>query len=182
MKKLVLFLLALMLSSCGGAPAASTETQEVAMTLSLSSSAFAPGQSIPAKYSCRGQNISPALAWADAPAGTKSFALIVDDPDAPMGTWVHWVLFNIPASANGLPEAIGAGAQFADGSLQGKNSSGRLGYDGPCPPSGTHRYFFKLYALDISLDLSSGAGKDQLLKAMQGHILAQGELMGTFSK
>lgn len=152
------------------------------MTLSLSSSAFASGQSIPAKYSCKGQNISPALAWSDTPAGTKSFALIVDDPDAPAGTWVHWVLFNIPASTTGLPEAVKAGAQLADGSLQGKNSSGKLGYDGPCPPSGTHRYFFKLYALDTSLNLSSGSSKDQLLKAMQGHILAQGELMGTFSK
>ena len=181
MRRLILFLLALTLTSCG-APAAVTETQEVAMTLSLSSSAFAGGQSIPAKYSCIGRNISPDLAWANAPAGTKSFALIVDDPDAPMGTWVHWVVFNIPAATSNLPEAARAGAQLADGSLQGKNSSGKLGYDGPCPPSGTHRYFFKLYALDTALDLASGSSKDQLLKAMQGHILAQGELMGTFSK
>ncbi len=152
------------------------------MTLSVSSSAFAAGQSIPAKYSCKGQNISPALAWTNAPAGTKSFALIMDDPDAPMGTWVHWVVFNIPATTSNLPEAVMAGAQLADGSLQGKNSSGKQGYDGPCPPSGTHRYFFKLYALDTSLNLSSDSGKEQLLKAMQGHILAQGELMGTFSK
>lgn len=152
------------------------------MTLSISSAAFASGQSIPAKYSCIGRNISPDLAWTNAPAAAKSFALIVDDPDAPAGTWVHWVLFNIPVSTNRLAEAVAPGAQLADGSLQGKNSSGNLGYDGPCPPSGTHRYFFKLYALDTVLNLSSGAGKEQLLKAMQGHILAQGELMGTFSR
>ncbi len=152
------------------------------MTLSLTSNAFASGQNIPSKYSCLGREITPDLSWASAPAATNSFALIVDDPDAPMGTWVHWVMYNIPVTTNGLPEAIPAGAQLSDGSLQGRNSSGNLGYNGPCPPSGTHRYFFRLYALDTILNLSSGASKDQLLKAMDGHILAQGELMGTFSK
>lgn len=106
----------------------------------------------------------------------------MDDPDAPFGTFVHWVIYNIPASSRGLPEAVVANGQLADGTLQGNNGAGRVGYMGPCPPSGTHRYFFKLYALDNDLSLSSGAGKDQLLNAMQGHILAQGELMGTFSK
>lgn len=152
------------------------------MTLSLTSNAFASGQNIPSKYSCVGREISPDLAWTGAPAATKSFALIVDDPDAPMGTWVHWLVYNIPATTHNLPEAVSAGAQLRDGGLQGKNSSGKLGYNGPCPPSGTHRYFFKLYALDTVLNLSSGASKDQLLKAMDGHILAQGELAGTFSK
>lgn len=152
------------------------------MTLSLTSNAFAPGQNIPLKYSCLGREISPDLSWAGAPTATKSFALIVDDPDASMGVWVHWVMYNIPVTTNGLPEAIPAGAQLGDGSLQGKNSSGNLGYNGPCPPSGTHRYFFRLYALDTGLNLSSGASKDQLLKAMDRHILAQGELIGTFSK
>ncbi len=152
------------------------------MTLTFSSSAFASGQNIPSKYSCIGREISPDLAWSNFPAQTKSFALIVDDPDAPMGTWVHWLMYNIPATTNDLPEAVSAGAQLKDGSLQGKNSSGNLGYNGPCPPSGTHRYFFKLYALDAMLKISAGASKDQLLKAMEGHILAQGELMGTFSK
>mgnify|MGYP000847456987 FL=1 len=150
------------------------------MTLTLSSNAFAAGQSIPSKYSCLGRDISPDLSWTDAPANTRSFALIVDDPDAPMGTWVHWVLFNLPASARSLPE--NAGLSLPAGSLQGKNSSGDARYMGPCPPSGTHRYFFKLYALDTLLDLSKGASKADLLKAMEGHILAQGELMGTFSK
>ncbi len=180
MKRFLLFLFAFALASCGTSPAPSTT--EVPMSLSLTSSAFASGQSIPAKYSCVGRNISPDLKWSGEPAGTQSFALIVDDPDAPMGTWVHWVAFNIPASTHNLPESVAHGAQLANGGLQGRNSSGSLGYDGPCPPSGTHRYFFKLYALDTTLNLSSGASKDQLLKSMQGHILAQGELMGTFSK
>lgn len=147
------------------------------MSLTLTSDAFANGQSIPAKYSCVGKNISPALAWKESPAGTQSFALIVDDPDAPMGTWVHWVLFNIPAGTQTLQENSDTRAIST-----GKNSSGNTRYDGPCPPSGTHRYFFKLYALDSSLSLSPGATKEQVLKAMEGHILAQGELMGTFSK
>jgi len=152
------------------------------MTLSLTSNAFAAGQNIPSKYSCLGREISPDLEWTGAPAGTKSFAMIVDDPDAPAGTWVHWIIYNIPAATNSLPEAMPAGSQLSDGSLQGRNSSGNFGYNGPCPPSGTHRYFFKLFALDSLLDLSSGANGDQLLKAMKGHIVAQGELMGTFSK
>jgi Raf kinase inhibitor-like YbhB/YbcL family protein len=150
------------------------------MSFKLTSDAFATGQSIPAKYSCIGKNISPALAWTEPPAGTQAFALIVDDPDAPMGTWVHWVLFNIPAATRSLAEGLSV---KGDGNIvAGKNSSGRLSYDGPCPPSGTHRYFFKLYALDTTLSLQSGVTKDQLLKAMNGHILAQAELMGTFSK
>lgn len=147
------------------------------MSLTLTSDAFANGQSIPVKYSCRGKNISPALAWNEPPAGTQSFALIVDDPDAPMGTWVHWVLYNIPASTRSLQESTDPSAMSV-----GKNSSGNMRYDGPCPPSGTHRYFFKLYALDSTLSLSPGSTKEQVLNAMKGHILAQGELMGTFSK
>ena len=147
------------------------------MSLDLKSDAFLNGQSIPAKYSCIGKNISPALTWSNPPAGTQSFALIVDDPDAPAGTWVHWVLFNIPSTTTSLEESADISAVAV-----GKNSSGNMRYDGPCPPSGTHRYYFKLYALDSILDLSSGASKEQLLTAMKGHILAQGELMGTFSK
>lgn len=153
------------------------------MTIAVSSTAFASSKSIPVQYTCKGRGISPPLAWSGAPAGTKSFALIMDDPDAPMGTFVHWVVYNIPATKGELPEALPSGAKLADGSLQGTNGAGRVGYTGPCPPSGTHRYFFKLYALDAVLALDSGAAsKDQLLKAVQGHILAQGELIGTFSK
>lgn len=154
------------------------------MSLELTSDAFANGQSIPAKYSCVGKNISPALAWNEPPAGTQSFALIVDDPDAPMGTWVHWVLFNIPAEARNLPEDLPITGKNVDPNAiyVGKNSSGGARYDGPCPPSGTHRYYFKLYALDTTISLLPGATKEQLLKEMDGHILAQAELMGTFSK
>jgi len=147
------------------------------MSLDIKSDAFANGQSIPAKYTCTGKNISPTLMWNDPPAGTQSFALIVDDPDAPVGTWVHWVLFNIPANARSLQESADTSTMSV-----GKNSSGNMKYDGPCPPSGTHRYFFKLYALDSTLSLSPGATKEQLLDAMKGHILAQSELMGNFSK
>jgi len=175
--------LALTLSACGAPEQIPIPiTQEVTMNISLSSSAFEQGKPIPADHTCKGRDISPALSWGEPPAGTHSFALIMDDPDAPMGTWVHWVIFNIPASARGLPESVPSGGKLADGSLQGNNSSRDQGYNGPCPPSGTHRYFFKLYALDIALPLNAGATKEQVLAAMQGHTLAEGELMGTFSK
>ena len=150
--------------------------------MDLTSSAFSQGQPIPTKFTCKGADVSPQLAWAEPPAGTQSFALIMDDPDAPVGTWVHWVLFNIPAAARGLPESVPTTPKLADGSLQGKTSAGSSGYHGPCPPSGTHRYFFKLYALDSILNLTSSADKKALLAAMEGHILTQAELMGTFSK
>ena len=154
------------------------------MSLELSSDAFVNGQSIPAKYSCVGKNISPTLAWNEPPAGTQSFAMIVDDPDAPMGTWVHWVLFNIPADTRTLQEDLPITGKNTDPNsiYVGKNSSGKTRYDGPCPTSGTHRYYFKLYALDTTINLLPGATKDQVLKEMDGHILASGELMGTFSK
>jgi hypothetical protein len=157
---------------------------EATMSLELTSDAFMSGQSIPAKYACTGRNISPALAWNEPPSGTQSFALIVDDPDAPMGTWVHWVLFNISADSRSLQEDLPITGKNVDPNaiFVGKNSSGNIGYDGPCPPSGTHRYFFKLYALDTVISLLPGATKEQVLKEMKGHILAQGELMGTFSK
>jgi Raf kinase inhibitor-like YbhB/YbcL family protein len=157
---------------------------EATMSLELTSDAFMNGQSIPAKYSCTGKNISPALTWNEPPAGTQSFALIVDDPDAPMGTWVHWVLFNIPANTRNLTEDLPITGKNVDPNAiyVGKNSSNNTRYDGPCPPSGTHRYYFKLYALDRTINLLPGATKEQLLKEMEGHILAQGELMGTFSK
>jgi len=154
------------------------------MSLELTSDAFISSQSIPAKYACTGRNISPALAWKEPPAGTQSFALIVDDPDAPMGTWVHWVLFNIPLERRSLEEGLPVTGKNVDPNAiyVGKNSSGNIRYDGPCPPGGTHRYFFKLYALDTVISLLPGATKEQVLKEIEGHVLAQGELMGTFSK
>ena len=148
------------------------------MTFTLSSAVFAAGAKIPTKYTCDGEDISPPLAWNDQPQGTQSLALIMDDPDAPAGTWDHWLLVNLPANLRNLPEQAGAPA----GSVDGKNSWGRTGYGGPCPPRGTHRYFFKLYALDTKLDLPTGTTKSQLLRAMEGHILAQAELIGTYSR
>ncbi len=147
-------------------------------SMNLTSTAFSYGEPIPVKFSCKGDDVSPALAWTEPPAGTQSVALIMDDPDAPMGTWVHWVLFNLPAETRSLAENF----QPVTPIIVGKNSWGKNTYGGPCPPSGTHRYFFKLYALDTSLDLSSSADKKAVLAAMEGHILAQAELMGTFSK
>jgi hypothetical protein len=170
------------LSACNGPLGAPSAGQEVPMTLSISSSAFAAGAAIPAVYTCRGKGISPPIAWSGAPETARSLALIMDDPDAPAGTFVHWVIYNLPATATGLPESVPGAATLPDGSLQGSNSARRTGYTAPCPPSGTHRYFFKVYALDSVLELASGANKEALLKAMQGHILTRGELMGTVTK
>lgn len=156
-------------------------TEEVSMKFEFSSPAFGNGEPIPVQFSCRGSDLSPALQWTEPPAGTQSFALIMDDPDAPVGTWVHWVIFNIPASARGLPEGLATDPQLADGSLQGITNAGSNGYHGPCPPSGVHRYFFKLYALDAMIPLTASAKKANLLQAMEGHILANLEWMGTFA-
>ncbi len=150
--------------------------------MKILSPAFQHEGMIPDKFSCKGKDISPMLKWENAPAGTKSFVLVCDDPDAPMGTWDHWLLFNIPASVTELPEGVPAQAELPNGARHGKNSWGRKDYGGPCPPGGTHRYFFKFYALDTLLDLKPGASKKELLKAMQGHILAQTELMGKFKR
>ncbi len=152
------------------------------MTIQLTSSAFAEGGMIPERYTCDGRNVSPDLTWAGIPGETRTLALICDDPDAPVGTWVHWVLFNIPAKQTGLPAEVVSKAELAGGAKHGINDFQRLGYGGPCPPGGTHRYFFKLYALDIELDLDSGATKARLEEAMQGHILAEGQLMGKYTR
>ncbi len=152
------------------------------MNLKIFSSAFENGGMIPSKYTCDGEDISPPISWSGLPEGTKSIAIINDDPDAPMGTWVHWVIYNIPHTAKGLPENIKRIEKLPDGTLQGKNSGGRIGYGGPCPPSGTHRYFFKIYALDKVLDLKPGATKETLLSAMKGHILAESQFYGKYSR
>lgn len=150
------------------------------MALQLTTSAF-PGGLIPSKFTCDGADVSPALSWTDPPKDTASFALIVDDPDAPMGTWVHWVLYDVPATARGLPEGVEKDRQLLDGSRQGRNDFGKIGYNGPCPPRrAVHRYFFKLYALDSKTKLKPGAAKSEVERAMKGHILAQTELVGRF--
>lgn len=153
------------------------------MAFKLTSSAFEHGKKIPGKFTCLGQDVSPGLAWDNPPQGTNSFALICDDPDAPGVTWVHWVVWAIPATATGLGEAITPDPVLDDGTKQGITDFGRAGYGGPCPPPGKpHRYFFKLYALDNITELEPDAIKKQLLEAMEGHILGQAELMGTFGR
>jgi Raf kinase inhibitor-like YbhB/YbcL family protein len=156
------------------------------MSLTLTSSAFSHDGSIPARYTCTDADISPALTWSGIPTGTRSLALIVDDPDAPdpaapKMTWVHWVLYNLPAETQGLPEDVGTD-KLPQGTLEGINDWKRTGYAGPCPPIGRHRYFFKLYALDTVLPDLKEPTKKALEKAMQGHILEQAELMGTYQK
>ncbi len=152
--------------------------------MEIRSSVFKNGGTIPVKYTCDGDDVSPPLSWSGVPSGTKSFVLIMDDPDAPMGTWVHWVIYNIPASVTSLPEAVPPDKKLKDGTLQGKNSWGRIGYGGPCPPppTGAHRYFFKLYALDAVLKAGAGLSKDEVLRLIEGHILATAELMGKYSR
>ena len=152
------------------------------MEINLTSSAFNDDDFIPKKYTCDGANVSPLLEWSGIPAGVKSFALICDDPDAPMGTWVHWVIFNIPASVNKLTENVSSSQVLGDGTVQGKNDFRKIGYGGPCPPGGTHRYFFRIYALDEMLILGPGATKGELLTTMEGHILSEGKLMGKYKR
>jgi Raf kinase inhibitor-like YbhB/YbcL family protein len=156
--------------------------KEGRVDFTLTSSAFEEGGMIPDVFTCDDRDISPPLSWENAPDEAKSFTLICDDPDAPMGTWVHWVIFNIPADAQNLAEAIPPERDLANGAKQGMNDFGKIGYGGPCPPSGTHRYFFKLYALDIEIDLPSGATKGELIDAMQDHILEKAQLMCRYQR
>jgi len=152
------------------------------MDIKLTSSAFEDGGMIPPKYTCDSQDISPPLSWDNVPEKTESIAIICDDPDAPMGTWVHWVLFNLPAEKRELAENVPEDETLPDDTRQGITDFGSTGYGGPCPPSGTHRYFFKIYALDIPIDIVSIADKETLLEAMAGHILAEGQLMGKYKR
>lgn len=156
------------------------QTTPAGKTMKLESSAFAANEMIPFLYTCDGQDISPPLSWDTPPIGTQSLALIVDDPDAPGQTFVHWVLYDILPETHQLPQAVAATPTLPGGGTQGKNDFGKLGYGGPCPPSGVHRYFFKLYALDRELGLSSGATKAQLEAAMDAHILGSAELIGRY--
>lgn len=150
---------------------------------SLTSPAFAPGKTIPAQYTCDGSDISPPLSWRGSPRHAASFALIVDDPDAPAGVFTHWVLFNLPATIHALTQNQPGSDRLPDGALQGRNSFGQIGYGGPCPPSGqTHRYRFVLYALTHKLRLKSGASKQQLLNAMRGYVQAKAQLIGRYRR
>lgn len=150
--------------------------------MEIISSAFKEGESIPSKFTCDGLDISPQLAWSQIQPGTKSFALICDDPDAPSGTYIHWVIFNLPASVRELSENIPKKETLENGAIQGKNDFGKTGYGGPCPPGGTHRYYFKLYALDTILEGKPGMTKRELLKIMDSHVLEEGQLMGRYKR
>jgi Raf kinase inhibitor-like YbhB/YbcL family protein len=157
--------------------------KSTSMTMQVTSSAFQAGQTIPAKYTCEGADISPPLEWSGVPASAKSLALICDDPDAPVGTWLHWVLYDLPVTATELAEKVPPSESLSFGAKQGINDFKRVGYGGPCPPPGKpHRYCFKLYALDVDLGLKPRATKQELLRAMDGHVLAEAQLMGTYQR
>lgn len=174
---IAVLILSVVISACHTQSSNPTAEGSEEMTITLTSSAFSDGGAIPKKHTCDGEDVSPALSWSGIPEGTKSLALIMDDPDAPAGTWVHWVLYDLPPDLSGLPE----GTQKLG--IEGMTSFRKPGYGGPCPPKGKpHRYFFKLYALDTILGLKAGATKGDLEKAMRGHLLAQGQLMGTYGR
>ena len=153
------------------------------MSFTISSPDFSNRGTMASKFTCDGADASPHLVWTDPPAGTQSFALLVDDPDAPVGNWNHWTLWNIPSSSRGLPENVAKDERLPDGTMQGKNDFRKSGYNGPCPPPGKpHRYYFKLFALDTKLDLKSGSGNRELEAAIKGHVLAQTEWVGRYGR
>lgn len=153
------------------------------MSFAMKSTAFSNGGEIPRRYTCSGENVSPAMSWSEMPAKAQALVLIADDPDAPAGTWTHWILWNLPARATSLPEAVPSRESLDNGARQGRNDFGRIGYGGPCPPPGKpHRYFFRLYALDAALDLKAGASRSELESAMKAHVVAQTEWMGQFKR
>jgi len=152
------------------------------MAIEIRSSGFEDGDAIPTRYTCDGPDVSPPLSWDSVPDGTESLALIADDPDAPRGKFVHWVIYNLPPDTRRLPEDIPNQPTLPSGAVQGVNGAGGVGYMGPCPPSGTHRYFFKVYSLDTGLDLGGRATKDDLMRAMEGHVITEGRLMGTYQR
>lgn len=167
-------------AACGSPEEGGGREDGVEKSLRLESVAFKDGASIPSKFTADGANVSPALSWTGAPPLAATYALVVDDPDAPGGTWVHWVAWNITETR--LPEAVAKETRIAGGGFQGKNSWGETGYGGPAPPSGTHRYSFRVYALDAAITLQASAGKDELMRAIRGHVLAYGEIVGRYSR
>jgi Raf kinase inhibitor-like YbhB/YbcL family protein len=185
-KKYILLIILTALFAACSAPTDSTglsaqEEGTMPAALPLTSPAFTQGASIPVKYTCDGSNVSPQLDWSNPLEGTVSYTLIVTDPDASSGDFVHWLLYNIPESARSLPEGVPIDATLEGGSMNGKNGFGNIGYGGPCPPA-KHRYYFNLYALDTALSANPGANKKEILKLMEGHILAEGQLMGTYGR
>jgi Raf kinase inhibitor-like YbhB/YbcL family protein len=174
-------LLACLVAACSAGD--KKPVRENTMSIQFTSSAFAEGQPIPAKHTADGPDVSPPVQWTNIPPAAKSLALICDDPDAPVGTWVHWVVYDLASATAGLATDVPNSQYLSNGAKQGLNDFGRLGYGGPCPPPGKpHRYFFKLYALDTVLDLRPGATKKDVETAMKGHVLAEGRLMGTYQR
>ncbi len=165
-----------------GLQAGFSEVEGYAVELDIRSSAFEEGELIPKKYTCDGEDVSPPLSWTQPSNETKSMVLICDDPDAPMGTWVHWVLFGLSPETLELPEGVTSDKEVLGGAKHGLNDFRKYGYGGPCPPGGTHRYFFKLYAVDTQIDLNAGATKKEVLNAIKGHILEEAQLMGRYSR
>ena len=183
-------IIALLLSSCERSP--STDSllpgkDPSLMTILIGSPAFTGGGTIPKLYTCDGNDVSPPLTWSGVPEAARSLALICEDPDAPRGTWTHWVIFDIPTGVKGLGEGVPAQERVevtagGEAALQGKNDFKKVGYGGPCPPGGTHRYFFRIYALDTVLGSGPGTTWQELLRSIEGHVLAEGELMGRYSR
>ena len=179
---LVLFLL-LAVSCSSGNYEIRSQHEGLKSNIQMTSSAFRDGGDIPSRYTCDGENVSPPLRWDGAPSDTRTFALIADDPDAPGGTWVHWVLYNIPGGITELAEAGSVGEATSEGALNGTNDFKQLGYGAPCPPPGRpHRYFFKLYALDAQVDLEAGATEESLLSAMEGHVVGEAQVVGKYQR
>lgn len=183
----LLILTCLAISGCSkSAPPAIRPIDNVSLPekagIRLTSGAFKDGEAIPRAYTCDGVNISPPLEWAGVPRTARTIAIVVDDPDAPGGDWVHWVLYNLPADNIGLIENMPLTETLKAGGFQGKNDFGKIGFGGPCPPTGTHRYFFRIYAVDSELSLKAGATRAELVKAMESHIVVQGQLMGTYRR
>jgi Raf kinase inhibitor-like YbhB/YbcL family protein len=171
------------LSSGARASSSSSGDRQQTMSLSISSPSFSNGGDIPKKFTCDGADVSPQLSWTEPPATTKTFALLVDDPDAPVGNWNHWTMWNASPSVRGLPEGVSKEPRLPDGSHQGRNDFRKTGYNGPCPPPGKpHRYYFKLFALDVMVELKPGSSKKELEAAMQGHVLAQTQWMGRYGR
>ncbi len=181
---LVLLLVLAPVASCGSSALSSHRRADPAPSgFRIASTAFSEGEFIPSRFTCNGEDISPALRWTAPPNGTRSFILIVEDPDAPGGVWTHWVVYNLPAQARAMPENVPMQETLPTGGLQGLNSFGHIGYGGPCPPPGNpHHYFFRLYALDTTLSLKAGASKAEVLGAAKGHFLGEAQLMGRFKR
>jgi len=180
--KIIIVLILLSVIAFAGCTSYQNNTTGNKSSISLTSSAFSDNGMMPVKYTANGENVSPPLSWSSAPANTKSFAVLCQDPDSSSGDFTHWIIFNIPANTTQLNESVPQQGTLSNGAKQGTNDFGKIGYSGPNPPSGVHRYVFTVYALDVELNLNTGANKNDFLNAIKGHVLAQGTLTGKYGK